>query len=1050
MPTSETKTTDINYELNLVDKFQQIKVSPPNALHFFQSEFARPSLIPLNTFESSMKDVNRFYSRNHPVTKKECTHPYVQSWDLKQCDHCNIDLGGKRLKKEEKYAALAKDEDNKCVKSNTQPHFKTLHGLGISILALLAFTFDHNCWEMPTWEVVRNIIKPATEKTRCRYAELKYVQKYFGPARVFISHCWSAKFGDLVMAACQGARFDRYVWIDIFAVRQWPGNVADLDFRGVIGECNAMIVSLSFDHCMEDLREFKSDISDIHKFFNSYDGQQAKKLLAFCRLWCVVELASAVLKNVPVIVKGGKAKERMIPIDKNVGLINKKGRGGGAWKDNNKPDTLGKTEKDPKKDPEKDHPEKRIVYFFEAEKDVEDILANLQTIINVETSECTVESDKIRELGYIRNSIGISEPISYVNRVTKGVLCGAEQSVTLKLIELDAAICGENESFRNLSFVCGATGKDREIACNNFQGAVAGGRINQVKFILTSWGCWKDDQIKDEGKIGGGGGGGGGGNEEVKKQETTKKKRKKKKKKKKNDENVTDKNNINNQKILSKKNKKWIKKIIYDSDALCKASQGGHSDLLELILYQIAVENIDVNDEDQESGATPLRFAIEGRHVECVKVLLKHPLINVNQIHPLYGETPLMCICQAQDKIEKIQGLAIIKLLLNHPTINIDYIDNQPRINPDDEDGDKAPSYDNALMNAANYDFNEAIELLLKSGARDSLFSSAARGDIENMKRLLINVEDINDNNNINGDGSTILHYGCENGHLNVVKYLINTYKIDINCANMDGETALIVTCSGEYVESTEEQIIRRANVVSYLMKQDNIDPNVCDYDGDTAFICACREGNLELIKIIMENGRNYATSIDINHVNDDKENGLICAIRSNTPKNNNFHLIKYLLQLENININQVDVYGNSTLYYASELSLKEQTSLLLQYNAIDTLQNAVLRDDIEKLKLLIEVNEVNVNKIQGEKRTCLHIACLYNKLKSIQYLLSVPVLNINAIDKYGRTPLFYACEFGYDKIVSILLHTDTIDVNKSGFNDVLLNTTISLNTLRK
>ena len=56
----------------------------------------------------------------------------------------------------------------------------------------------------------------------------------FGKATVFMSHCWGATFGDLIGAACQGGRTDRVVWIDIFAVRQWPGNVADLNFRGVI------------------------------------------------------------------------------------------------------------------------------------------------------------------------------------------------------------------------------------------------------------------------------------------------------------------------------------------------------------------------------------------------------------------------------------------------------------------------------------------------------------------------------------------------------------------------------------------------------------------------------------------------------------------------------------------------------------------------------------------------------------------------------------------------------------------------------------------------
>ena len=38
----------------------------------------------------------------------------------------------------------------------------------------------------------------------------------------------------MVAAASCGAKRGRMVWIDLFAVRQFPGNEADLDFRGVV------------------------------------------------------------------------------------------------------------------------------------------------------------------------------------------------------------------------------------------------------------------------------------------------------------------------------------------------------------------------------------------------------------------------------------------------------------------------------------------------------------------------------------------------------------------------------------------------------------------------------------------------------------------------------------------------------------------------------------------------------------------------------------------------------------------------------------------------
>ena len=54
--------------------------------------------------------------------------------------------------------------------------------MGIRVDVLIAFAIDHNCWDWPTWQVVRDIIQPATESTRCRYADLPGMKEnnYFG------------------------------------------------------------------------------------------------------------------------------------------------------------------------------------------------------------------------------------------------------------------------------------------------------------------------------------------------------------------------------------------------------------------------------------------------------------------------------------------------------------------------------------------------------------------------------------------------------------------------------------------------------------------------------------------------------------------------------------------------------------------------------------------------------------------------------------------------------------------------------------------------------
>ena len=74
-------------------------------------------------------------------------------------------------------------------------------------------------------------------------------------------------------------------------MRQWPGNGADLDFRGVIRGCTALVVAAPV--IAGELTMFMGDFRDHAAFLASEAGAAAKKLLFAFRLWCVVELHAA-------------------------------------------------------------------------------------------------------------------------------------------------------------------------------------------------------------------------------------------------------------------------------------------------------------------------------------------------------------------------------------------------------------------------------------------------------------------------------------------------------------------------------------------------------------------------------------------------------------------------------------------------------------------------------------------------------------------------------------------------------------------------------------
>ena len=121
------------------------------------------------------------------------------------------------IAREQRRKAAAEAEDRAALAGGDAG--ERLRGFGVTLIWLIAFTYEHNCWEWESWRVQRDIIRPATRARRCRYAQLAGMAPYVRPATVFMSHCWCSTWGGLVTAACAGARKDRVVWIDMFAVR---------------------------------------------------------------------------------------------------------------------------------------------------------------------------------------------------------------------------------------------------------------------------------------------------------------------------------------------------------------------------------------------------------------------------------------------------------------------------------------------------------------------------------------------------------------------------------------------------------------------------------------------------------------------------------------------------------------------------------------------------------------------------------------------------------------------------------------------------------------
>ena len=330
-----------------------------------------------------------------------CRHPYFNKWEGKYiCMDCWATLDPSDPTQELLIKAQEAKEANTL--SDTIPtnipndelnsHIgKMSQQRGVSIGFLWTFTKKFNCWDKSSWWIIRYIIKPMTQTRRCRFVELDWMEEYVGPAHTFISYAQQGTWGDLVAAILDGgADLNRKVWLDIFAVRQWPSDSPDLDFASTIAHCNSFM-------CVCSYVEFAAKMERTDVLSRKIDLISAndRKKIAFLRVWCLVEIAAAAEKpDMPRIMKcGGHSIDRQGDID----LI--------SFTSNN------------------------------------DLFVRLGFMIDINNAEATVESDKDRILNDIEKSV----TIDHVNHIVRGILLGggviAEQGTLGSIVQ--CAACGD-------------------------------------------------------------------------------------------------------------------------------------------------------------------------------------------------------------------------------------------------------------------------------------------------------------------------------------------------------------------------------------------------------------------------------------------------------------------------------------------------------------------------------------------------------------------------------------------------------------------------------
>ena len=259
---------------------------------------------------------------------------------------------------------------------------------GVSIQFLVDFCNAFNLWKVTTRNVRRHYILPMTSNLRCRFVDIPDVKNsgVVGKAVTFVSHSWGANFGDLVAALSDGADLTRIVWLDIFAVRQWPTSKPDHDFEAVIRQCSSFLV------LCPSLSEVEKATK--RQLLSHQIPSEMQSQIPFFRLWCLWEIFSAAKsEGVNIVMKGGSCEAV------------------------NSPDSLTTT------------------YRFQSN---ERMLRNILATVDANDATATNPFDRLRMLSQIDSLEG---GLIGFNAVIRGAMTGAEATCSSPVLQ--CAACGD-------------------------------------------------------------------------------------------------------------------------------------------------------------------------------------------------------------------------------------------------------------------------------------------------------------------------------------------------------------------------------------------------------------------------------------------------------------------------------------------------------------------------------------------------------------------------------------------------------------------------------
>lgn len=397
------------------------------------------------------------------------------------------------------------------------------------------------------------------------------------------------------------------------------------------------------------------------------------------------------------------------------------------------------------------------------------------------------------------------------------------------------------------------------------------------------------------------------------------------------------------------------------------------------------------------TGESPLLLAVQKSNIKLVKLLIAHPLTDVNRIDDS-GNMPLISAILSGD-----DDMAL--LILQRPDIDINKCTSQGIT---------------GLHLAVTLGRTKVVQRMLASPeinpnqpdcrGQAAIHFLILKNDLT-MFRLLLTCPQVNLDEPF-ANGTSIAGMIADVGHSEILESLLDKVAV-----NQERQQKMMSAALFSAAENGKLQI------AVLLLRKYRCDPDSVGHDlGAPALCIAAQNGHIDVVKLLLR------FNADPMKQGTNSPPALLQAMAGRNKK-----IFELLLALPQIDPNVPDASNDMTpLYYAAQLGLSDYAMLLMQHKKIDInrtsqlgqtpLLMAVLAGQQTIFEPLMQDVRIDVNKSGANGFTPLHAACLLGFATMARQLMSHEAIDLFGVQRDGAMALNASVKGDHLEIVEMML----------------------------